>query len=122
MLERVPLIVVAVPAVALGAGSFLRDVPGDWSRSALLAWLAVSLAHLTAVEALLGISRDVHAVAGLLIAFTALSLGGPIGLGLLAVAFALLTAAQLAGVASASWTVCLVLAAIAAAAAWRGST
>jgi hypothetical protein len=120
MLNQVPPAALALPSVLLGAGAFLRHVPGEWSRGALLAWAAVLLAYLSGMTTPAGVGAW-SAVAGLAIAFAALALGGTIGLGLLAAAFAALAAAAFAGVFLAPPALCLVTAAAAAAAAFRSA-
>lgn len=107
----------AAPTLLLAAGVFLRHVPGEWSRAALLAWAAVLLAYLAGQMPPGAASWS--GVVGLAIAFAALAVGGSAGLGLLALAFALLAAAGLAGIVAAPLGLCLVTAAATAAAAWR---
>jgi hypothetical protein len=107
----------AAPSLLLGVGAFLRHVPGEWSRAALLAWAAVLLARLMGSAPPAAASWS--GVLGLAIAFAALVLGGAAGLGLLALAFALLAAAGLAGIPAPPWGLCLATAVATAAATWR---
>jgi hypothetical protein len=120
MLNQVPPAALALPSVLLGAGAFLRHVPGEWSRSTLLAWAAVLLAYLSGMTTPASVGAW-GAIAGLAIAFAALALGGTIGLGLLTAAFAALAAGALAGVLVAPPVLGLVTAVAAAAAAFRSA-
>jgi hypothetical protein len=80
----------------LAAAGLLGDVPGEWSRAALLAYAAVLLGLLTGIGSASGtlpvLGASLLALGGLFDGFAALSLGGARGHTLLAAAFAALTA------------------------------
>src|SRR5512144_1491766 len=85
----------AAPLGMLAAAGLLGDVPGEWSRAALLAYAAVLLGLLTGVASASGtlpvLGASLLALGGLFVGFAALSLGGTRGHMLLAAAFAALT-------------------------------
>jgi hypothetical protein len=86
----------AAPLGVFAAAGLLGDVPGEWSRAALLAYAAVLLGLLTGVGSASGtlpvLGASLLALGGLFVGFAALSLGGARGHTLLAAAFAALTA------------------------------
>src|SRR5512144_1028496 len=90
----------AAPLGVLAAAGMLGDVPGEWSRAALLAYASVLLGLLTGVGSASGtlpvLGASLLALGGLFVGFAALSLGGAHGHTLLAAAFAALTALGLA--------------------------
>lgn len=81
-------VLLLLPSLLLAGGSLLRSVPGEWSRSALLAWSAVLLAHLAAQIA----APDLAWLRPLFLvpAFAALVLGATPGLVVAALALAAL--------------------------------
>jgi hypothetical protein len=86
----------AAPLVMLAAAGMLGDVPGEWSRAALLGYASALLGLLTGVGSASGtlpvLGASLLGLGGLFIGFTALSLGGTHGHTLLAAAYAALTA------------------------------
>jgi hypothetical protein len=86
----------AAPLGVLAAAGLLGDVPGEWSRAALLAYAAVLLGLLTGVASASGtlpvLGASLLALGGLFVGFAALSLGGARGHTLLSAAFATVTA------------------------------
>ncbi len=89
-------VLAAAPLGVLAAAGMLGDVPGEWSRAALLAYASVLLGLLTGVGSASGtlpvLGASLLALGGLFVGFAALSLGGAHGHTLLAVAYAALTA------------------------------
>jgi len=108
-----------IPAVVLGAGSWLRHVPGEWSRAALLAWSIVVYAFL--VGLLAPAAMPVTAVmAALLGGFAALAVGGTYGLAAAATLLLVLAILTAAGMSVVPILPCLVTALAAGLAALRG--
>jgi hypothetical protein len=89
-------VLAAAPLAVLAAAGMLGDVPGEWSRAALLAYDSVLLGLLIGVGSASGalpvLGASLLALGGLFVGFAALSLGGAHGHMLLAAAFAALTA------------------------------
>ena len=108
-----------IPAVLLGVGSWLRHVPGEWSRAALLAWSIVVYAFLVGLVA--AAAMPVGAImAALLGGFAALAVGGTYGLAAAAILLLLLAMLTAAGVPAVPLAPCLVTALAAGLAALRG--
>ena len=108
-----------IPAVLLGVGSWLRNVPGEWSRAALLAWSIVVYAFLVGLVA--AAAMPVGAImAALLGGFAALAVGGTYGLAAAAILLLLLAMLTAAGVPAVPLAPCLVTALAAGLAALRG--
>jgi len=105
------------PSLAFAALSLLGDAPGEWGRSALIAWTAAAASLLAGAALQAGAGPLVWAVP--LLCFAAVMTGGPPGLAVAAVAAALLGLA--AGLPAPRWLP-LALAALAALAAIRAAT
>lgn len=87
------------PALLLAGGAWLRSVPGEWSRSALLAWVAVALAHLAGT----GAAGPAAAWLVLPLAFLALALGGTAGLGLASAMLGVIALLAVSGFVPGPW-------------------
>jgi len=103
--DRATLLILALPALVLAAGSFLRSVPGEWCQTALLAWTAVGLGF---VAGRVSETQPLAAV-GLGLGFLALAVGGVVGLTGLAVVYVAVAAAAVAGVLTWPWPIAALL-------------
>lgn len=95
-LNTVFWLMAAAPLGLLAGAGMLGDVPGEWSRSALLAYASVLLGLLSGIVLASGTlpvaGAAPLALGGLLVGFAALSLGGAPGQALMVAAYAVLVA------------------------------
>jgi hypothetical protein len=87
-LSPIAAAILLVPAWGFAAMALMGDAPGEWARGALIAWtgLAAALIAGAGLQAGVGLVPWVAVV----LAFAAVMIGGPPGLGVAAVAVAAL--------------------------------
>ena len=104
--NTIHLVTMGVPLIAFGLGAWLRDVPGEWSQGALLAYGAVVVGFLCG-QTIHHTHGNNWLLIGMPFAFLALLLGGANGLILLGALFVGGCVLSLTGVApSLPWIIC----------------
>lgn len=104
--NTISLLVLGAPLLVFGVGAWLRDVPGEWSQGALLAYGAIVITFLCGQANQMSNSVS-WLLVGLPLAFSALLLGGASGLLLLGALFVGGIALSFSGFApNIPWIIC----------------